>query len=251
MFSGKGVNFSILEKIYEPNRKKMKNIYLFVLLFAFGSTAFAQSFTVSPDTIQYMTIAQGASDEATIRFTNSGNGDIVLVWELSGNTLHPDWSVSICDNNLCYFNVHPGDTMAPVASAAFGFLKFTCAVDTGDSGSGQLKYNVHIAGSPETMVEVTFDVNSAATSVSVSSLANQVSISPNPTSSTLTMRATSGKLAKGDAQIYDLSGRLLRKVPVKGLDALDINVEDLPQGTYLLRYLSNEDVVTRRFVKTN
>jgi hypothetical protein len=228
----------------------MKKLYLLLILLAFGPAGFAQSFTVTPGPNATLAASEGREEEATIYFTNDRSTDILLVWEQSQNTLNPNWSVSICDNNLCYFSAYPGDTMLPVAAGANGFLKFTCEINPGDLGSGVLGYNVSIAGEPSTMVEVTFSVEGTV-SISPASFANQIKIGPNPVSSTLTMRASETSLEKGEVEIYNMEGRLLGTETVRGVEALDIDVTTLPEGTYLLRYTSDKGVVTRRFVRQN
>lgn len=248
---GNDVNFSALDTlIMNPIGKNMKKIYLFVFLIACGSMGFAQQFSLTPSDSVHIDAVEGIEGEASIYFRNDGNSDLTLVWDRTGNTLGADWSVSICDNELCYFSAYQGDTMIPISGGQSAFLKFTVTIDPGDAGAGQLRYNVHAVEDDANVVEVIFDVNGIV-SVNPATLANQVSISPNPVSSVLTMRATTGKLEKGEAQVYDLSGKLLREVSVKGIDALDINVQSLPEGAYLLRYISKEGVVTRRFLKTN
>ena len=233
-----------------PIGKNMKKIYLFLFLIACGTMGFAQQFSITPADSVHIDAIEGIEGEASIYFRNDGNSDLTLVWERSMNTLGAAWSVSICDNELCYFSAYPGDTMLPISGGQSAFLKFTVTIDPGDAGAGQLRYLVHAAEDTANVVEVTFDVNGIV-SINPSSFANQVQIGPNPVSDVLTLRATTGKLEKGEAQVYDLSGKLLREVPVKGIDALDINVQTLPKGAYLLRYTSKEGVVTRRFIKTN
>lgn len=228
----------------------MKKIYLFLFLIATGSMGFAQQFSITPSDSMHIDAIEGIEGEASIYFRNDGNSDLTLVWERSMNTLGANWSVSICDNELCYFSAYQGDTMLPISGGQTAFLKFTVMIDPGDAGAGQLRYNVHAAEDQANVVEVIFDVTGIV-SINPISLDNQVQIAPNPVSDVLTLRATTGKLEKGEAQVYDLSGKLLREVSVKGIDALDINVQSLPEGAYLLRYISKEGIVTRRFLKTN
>lgn len=227
----------------------MKHIYLFAMMVAFGTAGFAQSFTISPNPLAQLWIAEGASGDASIYFQNQTSGDLTLVWELSANSLDSDWFVTICDNGQCFTGPYPGSTMMPIASGSNAFLKFTCDIGIGEYGSGQLSYDVWVDGDPSTAVEITFDVNSV---VSITpSLAANLSIFPNPTTDVLTLRANSSQLEDGQAQVYDLSGRLLREVPVSGVEAVDIDVRTLSEGAYLLRYTSEKGVVTRRFLKTN
>jgi hypothetical protein len=236
--------------IVNPNRKKMKKIYLFLFLVACGSLGFAQPFSVTPGPVANMDIPEGTMGEAYIYFNNQTSNSLTLVWTLTETTLDTNWAVSICDNRLCYFSAHPGSTMDPITGGQNAFLKFDCTVHPGEAGTGHLSYRVQASEGDTTSVVITYNVNGIV-SVSPSSFANQVNISPNPASSVLTMSATTGSLAKGEVQIYDLAGRMLREVTVKGIDVLDIDVQTLPQGSYLLRYLSDEGLVTRRFLKTN
>ncbi|MEM0997791.1 MAG: T9SS type A sorting domain-containing protein [Bacteroidota bacterium] len=228
----------------------MKNFYFLLVLLAFGPAGFAQSFTVTPGTNATLPATEGREEEATIYFTNDRSTDIDLVWTQSQNTLNPNWSVSICDNNLCYFSAYPGDTMLPVAAGTNGFLKFTCEINPGDVGSGVLAYNVSISGEPSTMVEVIFSVDGTV-SLTPASFANSIKIGPNPVSRTLTLRATNGALEKGTVEVYNLEGRLLGSHTVRGVDAMDVDVSTLPEGAYLLRYFSDKGIVTRRFVRQN
>lgn len=219
------------------------------MMIAFGTAGFAQSFTVSPNPLAQLQIAEGASGDASIYFQNQTSSDLTLVWALSANSLDSDWFITLCDNGFCFTGPHPGGTMMPVAPGNNAFLKFTCDIGIGEYGSGQLSYDVYVDGDPSTAVEVTFDVNGV---VSITpAFASGVTVSPNPTTDILTLRANGSNLEDGQAQVFDLAGKLLREVSFAGVEAMDIDVQTLPQGAYLLRYTSEQGVVTRRFLKTN
>lgn len=227
----------------------MKILYTTLLLSFFSTTGFAQVFTVEPGPIASLTILEGEGKDAYIYFKNISDTTILFSWSLKSNSLDPNWLVSMVDNNLSWAGAWPGSTMAPVAPLDSGVLRMSCAINIGDYGSGALTYNVWADGDSSSMVEVTYDVNGA---VSVTpSHWSSLTISPNPARTALSLRTENGKLENGLAQVYDLSGKLLREVQVRRVDALEIKVQDLPEGAYLLRYSSKKGVVTRRFLKMN
>lgn len=225
----------------------MRQLSLFLFLSFLGAAGFAQAFSVEPGPISSLTIAEGEGKEGKIYFKNLTNADLDLQWALKSNTLDSNWQVSIADYNLSWPGPWPGSTMTGIAALDSGNLHFSCAILTGDYGSGAISYHVWVPGDSSTMVEITFDVNGAV-SVAPSYLSS-FTISPNPTSGTLNLRAENRKLENGLVQVYDLSGKLYRELPVRREDAVDIQVEGLPEGAYLLRYVSKKGTVVRRFLK--
>lgn len=72
-----------------------------------------------------------------------------------------------------------------------------------------------------------------------------VTIYPNPASSRLQVNGTE---RVETYEVYSMTGALVRRANV-GLKSFDIDVEELPTGTYLLKLTSEGTVQTRRFVK--
>ena len=82
--------------------------------------------------------------------------------------------------------------------------------------------------------------------------AENVVISPNPTTGKLNLRFVNVKGGDTDLQIFDLQGRLVQSQTLAvqaGSSEQGIQVHDLPQGIYLLSCRINRQRFTTRFVK--
>lgn len=79
--------------------------------------------------------------------------------------------------------------------------------------------------------------------VSVSSIGSgkgyDVVVYPNPVHSQLQIEISGKMRGDGMLRLYDLSGKILKTIEVTG-EKLEINMEDLPNGLYLLRYMDAE-----------
>lgn len=77
---------------------------------------------------------------------------------------------------------------------------------------------------------------------------NTLSVFPNPAQSIIHVTLPN-TVAEGTLQLFDLQGKL---VATKNLDAAfqnEINIEELGSGTYIIRLVSNDIVITNKFVK--
>jgi photosystem II stability/assembly factor-like uncharacterized protein len=78
---------------------------------------------------------------------------------------------------------------------------------------------------------------------------NEVLIAPNPAVNILHVVLAEGLVTPGSIlQVYDSYGRLLRTVPVRGVNN-EINISNLPHGSYRLRWSSKDKGITRPFIK--
>lgn len=77
-----------------------------------------------------------------------------------------------------------------------------------------------------------------------------LSIYPNPASENINLQwSMDGKV---QVSIVDLTGRTIRTVVVSNsTKTTQLNIADLAEGTYVIRFRSGDQVLTRKFVKTN
>lgn len=92
-------------------------------------------------------------------------------------------------------------------------------------------------------VEKTFYYGS---NVGVETYASEITLYPNPNSGKFVVQ--SGMAAMKEVCVYDLQGRLLRKVSADGQTAA-IDIKGLPSGTYMVRIETDKGIVTKTVVK--
>ena len=229
----------------------MKQILLLLTLLIVFSLGNAQTFTVSPSNSISIAATNGMESHGYIYFKNDRSADITLVWELeTTNMQDTNWHVQICDNNICYNGLQQGATMAPINPAKQAFLKLIVTPTFTQTMSGSIAYKVWIENEPATAVIVTYTVNTTV-GIGAKSLETSITVYPNPVSSELNLRAVNGSLERGTVQVYDMAGHLLRSQQVKGVETVSLNVADLPNATYLMRYITKAGIVTKRFEHIN
>ncbi|MEM7035414.1 MAG: T9SS type A sorting domain-containing protein [Bacteroidota bacterium] len=229
----------------------MKRFYLFLALMAMVSMVNAQAFTVTPSMSESGNLIVDTDVDVWIQFNNQSGADFDLGYELTTNNLHPGWEIKVCDADQCYFEAHLSDTMGPIRDGQFGFLKITAKAGSNEWVDGSISYDVWVVGDREnTEVEVTANFY-ATVDIDDAQLGNLVNIYPNPVQTELTFSATNGKLPKGTARIFDLKGTLLQTTTVNALETQTMDVAALPTGLYMVKYEANNEVVTKKFFKTN
>jgi len=88
----------------------------------------------------------------------------------------------------------------------------------------------------------------ARTTNNKSSLINEITLYPNPTSNSLTVRFDD--LRYDSIEIIDISGRIVIKQTVTDKSELTLNVSSLSKGIYFMTILSNtKEVVIKKFIK--
>ncbi|MBQ6071659.1 MAG: T9SS type A sorting domain-containing protein [Bacteroidales bacterium] len=92
-------------------------------------------------------------------------------------------------------------------------------------------------------VEKTFYYGS---NVGVGAYASEITLYPNPNSGKFVIQ--SGMAAMKEVCVFDLQGRLLRKVSADG-QTTAIDIKGLPSGTYMVRIETDKGIVTKTVVK--
>lgn len=107
-------------------------------------------------------------------------------------------------------------------------------------------------GNPSTAEDVALDMpfkidyTLNTMSVSDKTFASGVSIYPNPVLNTLNI---SSEIVVQSAEVYDVTGRMVKSVKFNGLTTNAINVSSLTGGNYIVKLKSGEQTVARKFIK--
>lgn len=239
------------------NRIDMKKIFLLSLLVLTLSVGHAQvsnnSFTVMEGLSHTGTIANASSYENTVHIRNDKSDDLEIGWrQVTPETYVANWNYQLCDHQQCII-LPTTNKFFPTAlrSGNEGFLKLQVYSDTFTTGLSELTFRVwDIEDSANTSVDIAFSLNSMV-SVSPSQLAANVAVFPNPAvNDRLFIAAKEGRLDKGTISIMDMNGRLLRVKNVSSVEMTDVDVSDLSEGMYLMRYITKDNtVLSRKFLK--
>lgn len=230
----------------------MKKIYMSVAALFFTATCtFAQSIITLPgDT----SIASGnVVDEfdpydVHLHVINNTAQDQTFTWLMKGYTTPSAyWEVKLCDNNNCYdllINAGPYESLTVAAYDTMDF-KFQFSPHC-INGTGTSDIVAYLTGdSANTAVELHFKANVTTTCVNaINDVARKnISIFPNPVKGTFTVKGLEdeGNLS---FEVYNLDGKAVKSkvVSATGTD-MEISVETLATGVYVLKVTNEEGVV--------
>lgn len=174
-----------------------------------------------------------------IDFPNQTGDSLGLSWRWVDGGWTETWDINLCDLGECYTGVPADADMMPMGPEGAGFLKLIVnSLET--EGYCFLHFWVWPTGNQDALVNVFFDLRSDASVVSVS---REV---PNPRPILYPVPATSGtplvlewpgaKKHPSSVQLFGPTGALLScTLQWTGTHHL-LNTENLPVGSYLLRY---------------
>jgi hypothetical protein len=176
-----------------------------------------------------------------IDFPNQTGDSLGLSWRLVDGGWTETWDVNLCDLGECYTGVPADADMMPMGPEGAGFLKLIVnSLET--EGNCFLHFWVWPTGNQDALVHIFFDLRADASVVSVSPEVPN----PNPRPILYPVPATSGtplvlewpvaKKRPGTVQLFGPTGALLFcTLQWTGTHSL-LNTENLPVGSYLLRY---------------
>ena len=173
------------------------------------------------DTFTMKVYSPRADAKVLLKVENSGDGGINFEKEVSLTTANA-WETITFD----YSTINSGNT----------YDKVVIIFDLGTMGDGSANYTFY-------MDDLTL-FNAATASVSSNKLLN-VSMYPNPTSSSLNISAQS---TIKSAAIYNLLGKKVMSLEINKTSE-SIDVSNLSSGIYLIKYTVNNAVGTAKFIK--
>lgn len=90
-------------------------------------------------------------------------------------------------------------------------------------------------------------------SLNISQFKTKLLAFPNPTTDNTTLQFQLAKAGNVTVQVYTITGRMVKNTTVKGLEAGDnsiqLDCEDLPLGTYIVKFVSGKQVDNTKFIK--
>lgn len=199
----------------------------------------AQTFTNVPnDSI----VAAGSIDEAVVYdIAQIGNipDTIILSWEKVSAVVPDSWEALICDNKVCYPDLHEGSTMLPVYNGQNGLMSLHVTPHQNE-GMAIIRYAVWDNNNPTVIDTLTWIISVFQTGINaVQQNPFDIFISGNE----LVIQKNDPVLNK--IRIIDVNGSILKENSDNAMK-ISIDVSDLRQGIYLVEAMSNNLRFTRR-----
>lgn len=150
------------------------------------------------------------------------------------------------------------DRMWRITMTASGVIEEPLATNTNVKGATVSKqkivyrdFNNNIWHQYET--SCSYKTSSPSLEVPMSREALEITAYPNPARDQVTIQLEAFEDITGGLQLYDMTGRMVRELSSKkefyaGSYEMELSVDDLPRGTYLLRWQGERSVKTQRVV---
>jgi hypothetical protein len=245
-----------IRKLQVENYNKMKKVFTFLSLLAAMSSgqSYAQSFTIAKDTA----IVNGNSAITEYNNITIPAGSAVGVqWAVISTTLPTDLmnTIGVCDNATCFgaADVWPTNyrtsTYPAGATGDFHVTMDLSVIPVG--GPYILRIRLRNAAITTDTAIQTYIINrTATTSVNNVRSAGDVTLYPNPATSSLNVLFDAASDIKSIA-VYNIIGKQVSLFRPTDNAGASLNIENIPSGIYFVRLMnSHGDVVTtRKFTK--
>jgi hypothetical protein len=202
-------------------------------LFSIGTNA--QSFQAVEGTdVQYYPSANGFMDCA-IHLKNLTQSPIILQYKKVSVDFPSTWDISFCDNRNCFGGFVDEDTMSAIApDDEKNSLKLS-VFPNGKSDTAVVVYEVWNKYTPADKITLTYTIM-VRWGASTESYEVVTMVSPNPANDYV-------QLPVAAAQLLDVQGRIVSNTTTGSLNLLEV-----PNGIYFVRFLQNNAWVNQKLV---
>jgi len=210
-------------------------VFFVLALGLFSAGLKAQSFqAVEGNEVQYYPNANGFMDCA-IHLKNLTQSPVVLQYKKVNVDFPSTWDISFCDNRNCFGGFVDEDTMSAISpDDEKNSLKLT-VYPNGKADTATVVYEVWNKYVPADKITLTYTIM-VRWNASTNSYEVTTQIAPNPASNFV-------QLAVSNAQMIDFQGRFVAEV-----NNGRIELSDVPNGIYFVRFLQNGAWVNQRLV---
>lgn len=219
-----------------------------LLLAGFGSIlwASAQSISMNPKVSK----GQGSSNnimlEAKSIFTNNSN-DSAFEWNILEIQMTSGWEYGMCDPFNCLTNLAVGNKGTfIVGKGKSGEFKGDF-VPNGIGGNGRALVQIYSLANPSIRDTVEFIINGWAVGLKEANVNREFTMYPNPVKDRLTIKYNSRETV--NIEIYNVLGTKVKSIAHSGLES-DVNVSDLQNGIYFVRYKNGNQMISKTFTKS-
>ena len=223
---------------------------LAVLASSLVSTAQAQSFTLSKDTVVVAKTVTNTPVKGTFQVVNTSGATGNYSWDLTPIGTAPSaWEFQVCDPNLCHnFGVTTATFQLGASGASSQGTFYMDLNPMNTVGSADYLVKVYPTGNPTAAQEVYYRFTFWPLGVTtVSSSSTPFNVYPNPTRDYLNMQLPAGN---GRLEVYNVIGAKVGTYQVNPNGGPTVlPVQDLPKGAYIIRYQTPGRLLSRTFYK--
>lgn len=239
---------------------KLTSLSLLTVLFFVCSYSAQAQYAYSPTksfSISKTVTYEGDELDAYIYFHNNSASPVKIIWRLLEDSIPAEWSIGLCDNVACYYNVNN--------SLEIG--KITDTIPAGDSiflkgvfdahctgGNGWMKISAKVEdGSfilPDTLLYSASAIAECPNAIIETDAFASLQVFPNPATDVVTISSTMLLTQPLKIQLTDLQGRVVSRPSSLKINS-DIDIRSLSAGSYLLQVLDmkGQVVAVRRIFK--
>lgn len=222
----------------------MRKLYFVLSLLMITSLSQAQ--LVPTQTQAWLHITSNSTVKKLIDVDNVGSSPVSSYWEIIQDDVKSisGWDVEYCDCNNCYsFKDYPANDTCQFDIASNDFVTYSLQIKPGTNiQTGSFKvvvYNLTDGSETDTLTFVVSD--QAATGLTDQFFESGYKLYPNPSANSIQISGLSG----GEQfRILDVSGKEIMQTNAESID-----VQNLPQGAYLIEIDNGREVVRQRFMK--
>lgn len=230
------------------NTHNMKKIFTLTLLFTIliGEIN-AQSFTLVPRIIQTGAFATGGIIETKSTFTNTSIdvNDTVFNWQAISLNKPTSWDLSICDPLNCYAGINTNDVYTftlGIGRSTVIKLDYATANNPGNANT-KIVFKSAKNQNKDTLI---VDVKGWATATKEIAKSKELSFYPNPAKDNIVLKY--GFKEPIQIDIYNVLGLRVKSV-VHSSNESNIDISDLQNGVYFLRFKDDGRTISKSFTK--
>ncbi|MCX6186722.1 MAG: T9SS type A sorting domain-containing protein [Bacteroidetes bacterium] len=231
--------------------KKIIILSLFVAILA--SRVLSQSFSINPRVISTGGFLTNSIIETKTTFTNISTDpfDTVFSWTVLSLSKPNGWGdLSICDPLNCYGTITQNDPAYSftMGNGKNGIVKLDFSTGTApfSPGNANTKIMFKSARNSASKDTLTVDVKGWATAVKEVAKSKEFSFYPNPAKDNLVLKYSTKEPIQID--IYNILGLRVKTV-IYNNNELNIDITDLQNGVYFLRFKDDGKTISKSFTK--
>ncbi|MBC7383650.1 MAG: T9SS type A sorting domain-containing protein [Bacteroidia bacterium] len=225
----------------------MKKLLLYIFAVCTFQIAAGQGFTISPKIVRVQGPSSQYKLDATADFTNTGT-DTEFEWMIIDIVSPATWSYGMCDPLNCLTDLKVGTKGVFVVGTNKSGQFIGDFILNGKSGIGTAKIIIYPKSNVSLQDTLIFLMNSWVTSIKEASGAlKEFVYYPNPVKDRLQIKYNTKETLNID--IYNVLGNKVKSFVHTGFES-DINVSDLQNGIYFIRFRDGNHTFSKPFTKS-
>ncbi len=224
----------------------MKKLLLYIFAISTFQLAVAQNFTINPKFAK----GQGANTMLTIStvvdFANTGT-EVEFEWKIIEIVAPTEWAYGMCDPLNCLTDLKVGNSgIFTVAAGKSGQFIGDFEIK-GKSGMGIAKIAIYPKNNTANADTLIFQITAWPTGIKENGMVREFTYFPNPVKERLQIKYNTREALVID--IYNVLGSKVKSFTHTGFES-DINVGDLQNGIYFIRFREGNHIISKPFTKS-